>query len=172
MDLLSIYVEDHLALSTAGIRLARRCLAENPVGALARFLARFVAEVEEERAVLEDVARALGTRPSPVKETAAAVGEWLGRLKPNGRVLGYSELSRVWELEALMAGSESRRGLWKLLGKAARRDERLRAFDLAPLEERARGHRDELDRQRLRAAGELLGAAAARQRAPSPAPAR
>jgi hypothetical protein len=172
MDLLPIYVEDHLALSTAGIRLARRCLGENPDGALGRTLARFVAEVEEERAVLLDVARALGTRPSPVKEAAAAAGEWLGRLKPNGRVLGYSELSRVWELEALMAGAESRRGLWSLLGRAARRDPRLRGFDLAPLEERARGHRDELERQRLRAAGELLGAARAGRRAPSPSPAR
>jgi hypothetical protein len=49
-----------------------------------------------------------------------------------------------------MAGSESRRGLWKVLGTVRR--SALDGFDFARLEERARGHRDQLDRQRVRAA--------------------
>lgn len=151
MDLLAIYVEDHLALSLAGIRLARRCLRENRRTPLEPFLARLVPELEEDRAILRDVARSLGTGPSAVKELAAAAGEWAGRLKPNGRILGYSALSRVWELEALMAGSESRRALWSLLRRHARAAGPLHA-DLARLEERAQAHREELDRLRLGAA--------------------
>jgi hypothetical protein len=152
MELLAIYVQDHLALSLGGLRLARRCAAENEGTPLGAFLRRLIPELEEDRETLRDVARALGTGPSPLKETAAAVGELLGRLKPNGRVLGYSELSRVWELEALMAGTASRRGLWKLLQKLARKHAALRAYDLERLEGRARAHHEELERERVRAA--------------------
>ena len=152
MLLLPIYPEDHLALSLAAIRLARRCLAENRGSALARYLERFVPELEEDRRTLVEVARAIGGGRSLLKETAAALGEWFGRLKPNGRLAGHSELSRLWELEALAAGTDSRHGLWKVLGRAARRDPRLRRFDLERLEERAREQRAELERHRVRAA--------------------
>lgn len=150
-ELLFIYLEDHLALSRAGTRLARRCLAENEGTPLARFLGRLVRELEEDRETLREVASAVGAAPSVVKEVAAVVGEWVGRFKPNGRLLAYSELSRVWELEALMAGTESRRGMWSLLARTARRDPRLRGFDFERLEERASAHREELERHRLRA---------------------
>jgi hypothetical protein len=163
MDLLPIYVEDHLALSLAGVRLARRCLGENGGTPLATFLARLVPELEEDRAVLGDVARALGGRRSVVKEAAAALGEWFGRLKPNGRILGYSELSRLWELEALGAGTDSRHGLWKVLARAARRDPRLGSFDFERLEERARHQRAELERHRVRAADAAFAGGARRR---------
>jgi hypothetical protein len=152
MELLAIYVQDHLALSLGGLRLARRCLDENRATPLGAFLARLVPELEEDREVLKEVARALGAGPSVLKETAAVLGELAGRLKPNGRIVGYSRLSRLWELEALMAGSDSRRGLWRLLAKAARRQPGLRGFDLERLEARAARHHEELDRERLRAA--------------------
>lgn len=172
MELLPIYVEDHLALSLAGVRLARRCLAENPGSPLAAFLERLVPELEEDRAVLGDVARALGGSRSVVKEAAAALGEWFGRLKPNGRILGYSELSRLWELEALGAGTDSRHGLWKVLARAARRDPRLRPFDFERLEERARHQRAELERHRVRAADAAFPGAARRRALRAPAHAR
>lgn len=172
MDLLAIYVEDHLALSLAGVRLARRCRAANPEGALGAFLERLVPELEEDRAVLRDVARALGGGSSALKETAAVLGELAGRLKLNGRLLRYSDLSRVWELEGLVAGTASRRGLWKLLGKAAQRDALLRGFDFERLEERARGHGEELERHRLRAGEVAFRRASGRARRPAPAAAR
>jgi hypothetical protein len=172
MDLLPIYVEDHLALSLAGIRLARRCRGENGGSAVGRFLERLVPELEEDRRVLVTVARALGSERSLLKETAAVLGEWLGRLKPNGRIVGYSELSRLWELEALAAGTDSRHGLWKLLARVARRDARLRSFDFERLEERAREQRAELERHRVRAADLAFAGSARRARAGAPAPAR
>jgi hypothetical protein len=152
MQLLSIYVQDHLALSLAGIRLARRCLAENRGTPLGAFLARLVPELEDDREALKEVARAVGTGPSAMKEAAAALGELAGRFKPNGRVVGYSELSRVWELEALMAGTDSRRGLWTVVAKVARRIPALQGVEPARREERARRQHEELDRRRVRAA--------------------
>jgi hypothetical protein len=172
MDLLAIYVEDHLALSLAGVRLARRCHAANTEGALGAFLERLVPELEEDRAVLREVGRALGRGSSALKEAAAALGELAGRLKPNGRLLGYSDLSRVWELEGLVAGTASRRGLWKILGKEAQRDARLRGFDFERLEERARGHGEELERHRLRAGDVAFGRAPRRARRTASATAR
>ncbi len=163
MDLLPIYVEDHLALSLAGIRLARRCRDENRGSPLGRFLERLVPELEEDRLVLVAVARALGSERSLLKDAAAALGEWFGRLKPTGRIVGYSELSRLWELEALGAGTDSRHGLWKLLARTARRDPRLRSFDFERLEERAREQRAELERHRIRAADAAFAARSPRR---------
>jgi hypothetical protein len=156
VDLIAIYVEDHLALSLGGLRLAQRARDENKGTELGEFLARLVTELEEDRAVLTDVSRALGRGPSRVKNAAVFLGELAGRLKPNGRLFRYSGLSRVWELEALTAGSDSRRGLWKVLGKAARKDARLAGFAFEALEERARAHREGLERHRVRAAADAF----------------
>lgn len=156
VDLIAIYVEDHLALSLGGIRLAQRARDENRGTELGEFLAKLVPELEEDRAVLMDVSRVLGIGPSRLKEAAVFMGELAGRLKPNGRFLRYSDLSRVWELEALTAGSDSRRGAWKVLAKAARKDARLAGFAFEALEERARAHREALERHRVRAAAEAF----------------
>jgi hypothetical protein len=172
VDLIAIYVEDHLALSLAGIRLARRCRDENPDGELGAFLAKLVPELEEDRAVLKDVAHSLDTSSSTWKELAAAAGELFGRLKLNGSLFRYSELSRVWELEGLLAGSDSRRGAWKLLGRLARKDPRLAGFNFEPLEERAKGHREALERHRVKAGELAFAPPRAPRRAGAPAHAR
>jgi hypothetical protein len=153
---IAIYVEDHLALALGGIRLAQRARDENEGTELGELLGRLVTELEEDRAVLMDVSHALGHGPSRVKNAAAFLGELAGRFKPNGRLFRYSGLSRVWELEGLAVGSDSRRGLWKVLGKAARKDARLAGFAFEALEERARGHREALERHRVRAAADAF----------------
>ncbi len=172
MDLLAIYVQDHLALSLAGARLARRCLRENRGGDLGTFLERMIREVDADRAVLSDVAGALGGGGSALKQALAVAAELAGRLKPNGRILAYSELSRVWELEALVAGTESRRVLWHTLGRTKRGDPRLAPFEFEALEERAREHQEILQRFHLRAARAAFTAARAAAPRTSPAPAR
>jgi hypothetical protein len=156
MDLLAIYVEDHLALSLGGILLARRAAGENRNHEVGRALAALVPELEEDRRILSEVARALGGSRSILKETAVALGEIAGRFKPNGRLLSYSPLSRVWELEGLAGGSESRRLLWRLLARAGKRDRRLARFQLEGREERARAHREAFERLRERAAREAF----------------
>jgi hypothetical protein len=152
MDLLAIYLEDHLALSLAGIRLARRTLGENRDGPLGAFLRGLVPELEEDRELLVRVARAVGSDRSVVKDALAVAGEWAGRLKPNGRLLAYSALSRVWELEALLAGTESRREAFHALGRLRRSDARLSPFEFERHEQRARAHREALQRYHVKAA--------------------
>jgi hypothetical protein len=175
-DLVAIYVQDHLALSLGGVRLAQRALRENRDGPFAEFLGRFAGEIQEDRDTLKVLAGRLGGARSYLKEAVVFAGELAGRLKLNGRLLGYSPLSRLWELEGLMAGTDSRRGLWKVLARAQKRDRRLEGFDFERLEARARAHREELDRLRTKAADLLLGAGGrtprGRAERPAPEPAR
>ena len=65
--------------------------------------------------MLESIMRVLHIEPSPIKPAVGAVGEVASRLKRNGRMFGYSPLSRLIELETLAAGIESKRNLWRSL---------------------------------------------------------
>lgn len=113
--LLHLYVNDHRAGSTAGVALAKRIRDENAGNATGEALARIVTEIEEDAAFLDRLAAGFGVVRNPVKQLGAFVGERLSRLKMNGRLRSYSPLSRVLELEALMAGVDAKRNLWRSL---------------------------------------------------------
>jgi hypothetical protein len=72
-----------------------------------------VADIEDDRSMLMEVARRAGVSPSLVKERAAWAAEKVGRFKLNGSLTGYSDLSRVEEIEALSAGVHAKKLLWK-----------------------------------------------------------
>ena len=57
----------------------------------------------------------LGVGQGKLKPLAAVLGERLGRLKLNGRLRGYSPLSRLDELELLQIGVVGKRRLWRAL---------------------------------------------------------
>ena len=151
--LLRIYLNDHLAGSTVGLSLARRTLRSNPDGELGDFLRRLVAQVEEDRATLLRVMDALGVRRNPVKERGAKLLEVAGRLKLNGQVRGYSDLSRVLELEGLVLGVEGKRALWDALQQSGRSV----PVDLDALRARAAEQQEGLERHRRAAARRAFG---------------
>lgn len=118
MPYLPIYLNDHLAGATVGVELARRVHASNRGdAAFGDPLARICREIEEDRAALEQAIDQLGLSRSHVKPAGAWVAEKLGRLKLNGRLRGYSPLSRLLELEGLMIGITGKLALWKTLGE-------------------------------------------------------
>lgn len=134
--LLSIYLNDHLAGATAGVELVRRMARSNEDDEeFGPVLAEIRAEIEADRATLERAMELLDIRPGRLKPAAMRVAERLGRLKLNGRLRGYSPLSRLLELEILEAGVAGKRRLWRALDEGA--GERLAALDLAALDERA-----------------------------------
>ena len=144
MPQLEIYLNDHLAGATGGVELARRLRASNrddPV--FGEALSRVCAEIEADRAVLEQVIEGLGYSRSKVKPAAAWVAEKLGRLKLNGQLRGYSPLSRLIELEGLLIGITGKIGLWQTL-TALGAGEDLDA-DLAQLTARAAAQRAAID---------------------------
>jgi hypothetical protein len=113
--LLTIYLQDHLAAGQGGIELARRIHRLNRGNAVGTLMERIVPELEEEATVLEEILGALGSSPSRSKMSAAWLAEKIGRFKLNGRILGYSPISRLYELEGLSAGVVARQGIWRTL---------------------------------------------------------
>lgn len=87
---------------------------------------------------------------SRVKHGLALAAERAGRLKLNGRLRGYSPLSRLLELEGLVLGATGKRALWRALREVD--DESLRSIDLVSLERRADAQLAELEQHRLEAA--------------------
>ena len=150
--LLRIYLNDELFLGTAGRELAKRSQRANRGTELGAFLDRLVPEISEDVATLERFMQRLGVRRSQVKRTLAVVGERVGRLKLNGRVRGYSPLSRLWELEVLALGIEGKRLLWQNLRDATDAPTRAPEIDLGALIERAERQRAAIEPFRADAA--------------------
>jgi hypothetical protein len=115
-DLLDIYLNDHLAGATSGLELVRRIRKSNADEAeFAGPLARLCREIEADREILGGVIDCLGFSRSRIKPLGAWAGEKVARLKPNGRLRGYSPLSRVLELEGLGMGITGKKSLWEAL---------------------------------------------------------
>jgi hypothetical protein len=155
---LGIYLNDHLAGAVVGLELAKRSLSSNRGSRLGDFLARFVTEVEADRKSLEDVIAALGIRKQQWKQGAAWVAERLGRLKLNGRLVSYSPLSRLEEMEGLCIGVRAKFYLWDALAGLTTSEPRLSAFDFGELARRAETQLKELEHFRGQAAAKALGA--------------
>ena len=150
--MLEIYLRDHYGGSTAGLALARRCRRANERTEWSEVLAEIETEIAEDQATLESIMTALGVAPSPVKSAIGAIGELTARLKRNGRWTGYSPLSRLIELEGLAAGIETKRNLWRALGRLEGSD----VADAARLERLADRAGSQLER--VRAAHERAAA--------------
>jgi hypothetical protein len=146
--LLSIYLNDHLAGSTVGVELARRTLGSNSGSPYGDFLEWLVAQIEGDRAALVELMDELGVRQDHVKVVAGWGLEKAGRLKCNGRLKGYSPLSRLVELEGLWAGVEGKRSMWRVLLTVAEADSRLDRGRLQELEARAEEQLRRLDEHR------------------------
>ncbi len=153
--LLSIYLNDHLAGATGGIELARRLRASNRGDEdFGPALAELCVEVEADRTTLEQVMERLGIKRDPIKPAAAWVAEKLGRLKLNGRLRGYSPLSRLAELEMLCIGVNGKMRMWTALEHTL--GSSLAGFDFKQLCERAMRQRSAIEELHLEAAVRAL----------------
>ena len=134
--LLAIYLRDHRAGAVAGRRLARRLAKENrhPQWESLRTVAR---EIEADETTLVVLMKILGVAEGVIKKVAAAGMEAIEGLKPNGRLVRYSPLSRVVELESLMSGVTAKRRLWVSLRPLARDGNGLAGVDFDELDRRA-----------------------------------
>jgi hypothetical protein len=152
LKLLRIFMQDHLAASTAGLELARRAYGANRGTTYGDALSRVADEIEEDQRALADMLTALGFKPDRVKIVAAWTGEKVGRLKLNGQLKGYSPLSRVEELEALIAGINAKLSLWRIVLEVAKEEPRLDADRIHRLIERGEEQLETVEDLRTRAA--------------------
>jgi hypothetical protein len=147
--LLGIYLNDHLAGATAGVGRARMARDANEGSEFGPPLAEICAQIEADRASLETVIEELGVGRSKLKPALGALGERLGRLKPNGQLRGYSPLSRVVDLEMLLLGISGKTRLWVLLDELLDGET---SADLATLIRRAEEQRSTVEDLQARAA--------------------
>lgn len=152
--LLAIYLNDHLAGATGGVELARRARSGNRGTKFGEVLEGVCVEIEADRTTLERVMSRLEVKRNGPKVAAAWAAEKLGRLKLNGRLSGYSPLSRLIELEMLHIGVTGKIQLWQALKET--QGAKLAQFDLPGLIERAESQRATIERLRLDAAGEAF----------------
>ena len=122
---LATFLNDHLAVATAGVELARRARSSNRDTPYAPLLDRLADDLATDRALLRETMAALDVRADPFKPGAAWLGEKLGRLKPNDSLLSYSPLSRVVELEGLQAAVTLLHALWAALDELGADDDRV-----------------------------------------------
>ncbi len=149
-----IYLQDHLAGSTVGTELAKRAASSNEGTELGAFLARLSVEIEADRTSLEAVMDELGVKGDKLKSAGAWGAEKVGRLKPNGRLLSYSPLSRLVELEGLHIGISGKLSLWQSL-EATSADE-VSSADFTELIARAQAQLADLEPFRTAAAIEAF----------------
>ena len=149
---LSIYLNDHLAGAAAGTELAKRTASSNRGTEFSEPLERIATAIDEDKASLEEIMSALGIQKNPFKESAGWIAEKAGRLKLNGQLRGYSPLSRVIELEALVSGVTAKLAAWEVLDGLTENEPQLNGELVAGLIKRAMAQRDELDALRLSAA--------------------
>jgi hypothetical protein len=152
--LLAIYLNDHLAGATGGVELARRARSSNRGTKWGKALEEICAEIEADRATLERVMQRLAIKRNTAKVAGAWAAEKLGRFKLNGRLTGYSPLSRLLELEMLHIGITGKLELWEALLRT--QSSRLSEFNLPGLIERAESQREAVERLRIDAAKEAL----------------
>ena len=150
--LLGIYLNDHLAGAIAGRELAKRSAKSNKGTEFGPFLNELAVEIEEDERSLRLIMDRLGVKPNPVKDSGAWVAEKIGRLKLNGSLIRYSDLSRVVELEGLAVGITGKIALWRSLKRSSAVDH-LDDVDLDHLLARAEGQRARVEDHRVRAAG-------------------
>jgi hypothetical protein len=151
MTTLSIYLNDHLAGAIAGTELAKRAAKNNIETDFAEFLSQLRDEIDSDRRSLEQIMEALQIKRNFPKDAAAWLSEKVGRLKLNGQIAGYSNLSRLVELEGLALGINGKQCLWKTLKELSGDDDRIDSAEVDRLIERALSQAITLEEERTRA---------------------
>ena len=154
--LLRIYLQDHLAGSTGGLELARRARGANEGTPYGEPLAKLADDIAADRRSLETVMDDLGFGADRVKNIAFWAAEKAGRLKLNGQITGYSPLSRMVEIEGLLAGVNTKLSLWRTLRDVADSVPELDADRIARLIDRAEQQIGTLHELRTRAGREAF----------------
>jgi hypothetical protein len=154
--LLGTYLNDHLAGSTVGSNLARRIVKQNSQNEYGREMSKIAEEIEQDKDELRRIMDRLDVRQKRLRLGVAWGVEKVTRLKPNGRLVGYSPLSRVLELEGLVMGITGKLGLWRTLDQVEDANPALDEAHLRELIGRAESQRDRVEDLRLKAATDAM----------------
>lgn len=154
--LLGTYLNDHLAGSIVGGELARRIARQNSDNEYGRETAEIAEQIEQDKLELRRIMTRLDVPQKRLRLGIAWAVEKVTRLKPNGRLIGYSPLSRVLELEGLVMGITGKLELWRTLDQLEDANPGLDKAQIRELIGRAEAQRDRVEDLRLKAAAEAM----------------
>jgi hypothetical protein len=155
-DALNVYLNDHLAGSTAACDLIEQIRDHNQGAPLADFLQVMLEEVRADQGVLESLMGQLGIDKSTVKQAGSWLMEKVSRIKfvTTERVAG--ETRNLIELEALQLGVQGKEALWLALEQVTDLDPILAGFEFGALADRAEHQALAIEQQRFQAARAAL----------------
>ena len=143
-DWLPFYLRDHYAGASAGVQLFDRVAGGHSDASIRAEVAQIRTEVSDDKTALGSMMGALGIRQLSLTMLVGMLGEYAGRLKPNGSLLQRSSGSDVFELEALSSAVQAKSRVWETLLTLAEHDARLDAARLQELLDRAHGQLERL----------------------------
>lgn len=132
---LEVYLRNHEAAAQAGLDLFRRAARNQRDRPYGPELAELRDEVADDLESLRGLMEELGVRRDPVLGVGLRLGERLGRLKPNGGLVGRMPLSDLIEVEAMSDAVQAKSAGWRAL-VAAGVPTRTRLTDLVGRAER------------------------------------
>jgi hypothetical protein len=146
-DPLATYLNDHLAGSNFAMELLEFLRDQHVGEPLGGFAAALLAEIGEDRRVLQGIIDRAGGGVSILKEVTAWLGEKLSEFKLKDGSFGTFEA-----LEALALGIFGKLELWRALETIAKADTRVSGIDFGQLATRAQGQYSRVEEFRLQAA--------------------
>lgn len=115
MDLLGLYLSDHLTGATAGAERIERMAADFVDTPVFAALSELAAEIRGEHLYVQHLIGQLGLRRRPLAEAVSWAGERVGRLKSNGSLLKRSPMTLVLEAELMRSAVVGKLGMWQTL---------------------------------------------------------
>ena len=112
---LSIHLNDQRAFLAGGKELANRSLSRNANTSYEAFLREVALHLDHACGVLDGIMDRSGIRRNRIKSGVVKAAERVGRLKFNGRLTGYSPLSRCLEIQGLSLVLRAESLLWSQL---------------------------------------------------------
>jgi len=145
------YINDHLAGSAGAVDLIAAIGSANDDPTHQAFFAELGSKVEEDRTILKDLLKRVGTTDSKALQMTGTLTAKASRLKLMWEGLEPGKLGMLEALEILCLGIQGKRLLWRVLSEIAPFAPAWSDVDFEALEQEAVQQRNAVETYRLRA---------------------
>jgi len=156
MEVLTNYLNDHLAGSVGALELLDRLIDTYQGKPLERFFRELRAEIEADQETLKELISSFGEQESAVRKAGAWIVEKFSRAKIQLSETREGEVGLFLALEGLTLGIHGKRALWRALADASATVPQLRRLNYGELEKRAAEQSACVEAKRLEVAREVF----------------
>jgi hypothetical protein len=154
---LAVYVNDHLAGSSAGLTLMDDLASRAEGTALATKLRRLAAEVREDQQLLRDTLDRLAAGERRVAQAAAWLGEKVSEKRLALAARNHPSLALLEGLESIALGLQGKLGIFRVLAELGPLDPRLAGLPYGARADRTVVQHGMIEAERRAAAREAFG---------------